>query len=774
MFVSYGPVERVRVEVEGIVQGVGFRPFIYRLAARYGISGWVRNTPGGVLLEGEGEQSSLSAFLHDIGAQAPPLSVISSLRSEMIAATGETGFLILSSSGGENVAQISPDCDVCEECLTELFDPRDRRYLYPFINCTNCGPRYSIITAIPYDRRYTTMERFTMCDDCRAEYEDPANRRFHAQPNACPVCGPAIALLDCSGTAMASDRESRDHGVLGAAIDLLRRGGVLAVKGTGGYHLAVDACNDEAVAKLRRRKQRDEKPFAIMAPDLDRIHSFARCSEREQRLLSGPERPIVLLPKHEVNPIAPLVAPDNGYFGVMLPSTPLHHLLIRDNFSALVMTSGNLSDEPIAYRDREARERLTGIADLFLVHDREIHVRSDDSVIRVFLDNPLFLRRSRGYVPRAIRLPAEQPSVLAVGGELKATVCLTRGDRAFMSQHIGDLKNSATLRSLEQTVAHLESILEIDPAVVAHDIHPDYLSTAYAVELPKVPRIAVQHHHAHMASCMADNRLEGETIGVIFDGTGYGLDGTVWGGEFLVGGYRDFRRQGHFRLVAMPGGDAAVREPFRMALSYLFDRGQGDFNALQLPCLDDVSPHERQLLLRMLERGINSPLTSSCGRLFDAVAALLDVRSRVTYEGQAAIELEALAEQAITDQTYPFSIEESGEGVVLDLRPAVGGLLADLSGENSRPSMARCFHNTVAAATAGVCERIRGRCGLNRVVLSGGVFQNKLLAEGTVSRLMESNFQVFTHRLVPPGDGGLALGQAVVAGRLQRERGVSG
>lgn len=766
---SNGPVERIRVEVEGIVQGVGFRPFIYRLAARYGISGWVRNTPGGVLLEGEGERSQLSAFLLDIRAQAPPLAAISSVQSEKIAVAGEEGFSILPSSGGDNSAQISPDCDVCEECLGELFDPRDRRYLYPFINCTNCGPRYSIITAIPYDRRHTTMERFAMCDDCRAEYEDPSNRRFHAQPNACPVCGPRIALLDSSGREVMQGEGSRGRDVLLAAVNLLQRGGILAVKGIGGYHLAVDACNDAAVANLRRRKQRDEKPFALMAPDLARIKSFASCSEIEQRLLSGPERPIVLLPKREGGTVAPLVAPGNGYYGVMLPSTPLHHLLLRDNFTALVMTSGNQSDEPIAYRDGEARERLAGIADLFLAHDREIHVRSDDSVIRVFLDNPLFLRRSRGYVPRGIRLPADQPSVLAVGGELKATVCLTRGDRAFMSQHIGDLKNSATLDSLEQTVAHLKRILDITPAVVAHDLHPDYLSTAYAVDLPHIPLVAVQHHHAHMAACMAENGLEGESIGVVFDGTGYGLDGTIWGGEFLVGDYRAFRRAGHFRALAMPGGDAAVREPFRMALSCLFDCGERDFSALQLPCLHDVSGQERQLLLRMLERGINSPLTSSCGRLFDAVSALLDVRSRVTYEGQAAIELEALAERAATDREYPFSIEECSGRLVLDMRPTLAELRADLSTDTPRSSMARCFHNSIASATAAMCERIRAASGLNRVVLSGGVFQNKLLAEGTVNRLGERNFQVFTHRLVPPGDGGLALGQAVVAGYIQRE-----
>lgn len=764
MFLTKDPVERIRTEVEGIVQGVGFRPFIYRLASKYGISGWVRNTPAGVLLEAEGAEENVRAFLRDISAEAPPLALITSVRSKKIDVEKTAGFAILASSGGENNAQISPDCDVCEDCLQELFNPHDRRYLYPFINCTNCGPRYSIITGIPYDRQFTTMGRFTMCPDCRAEYEDPSHRRFHAQPNACPVCGPRIIVVDRFGDPIEAVREANHHAYLQFAVNLLQEGGILAVKGIGGYHLAVDACNDVAVRKLRQRKQRDEKPFALMAADINHIDTFAICDDIERRLLRGPERPIVLLPKRNDNAIAPLVAPANGYFGVMLPSTPLHHLLLKDNFTALVMTSGNLSDEPIAYRDSEARERLADIADVFLTHDREIHTRSDDSVIRVFLGNPLFLRRSRGYVPRAIKLPEVQPSVLAVGGELKTTVCLTRNDRAIMSQHIGDLKNSATLRSLEETVAHLENILDIQPAVVAHDLHPDYLSSVYAADQLGIPQIAVQHHHAHMASCMAENDLEGETIGIVFDGTGYGLDGTIWGGEFLVGGYRAFQRHGHLRTVAMPGGDAAIREPFRMALAYLYDLGENDFCGLQFPCLAHVSSQERQLLLKMLERSINTPLTSSCGRLFDAVSALLDVRNKVSYEGQAAIELEAMADQVKSDVVYSFQIEGSAEGLILDMRPALQGVLADLGAEKSRPLIARCFHNTVAAATAEMCQKIRSVNGLNRVVLSGGVFQNKLLAEGTVNRLIEKDFQIFTHRLVPPNDGGLALGQAVVAG----------
>lgn len=752
-------VNRIHIDIEGIVQGVGFRPFIFRLAATHGINGWVRNTSGGVIIEAEGESGNVTAFLMDITAEAPPLAVITDLKSGDIAPVGEKGFVILASAGGANKAQISPDCDVCVDCIREMFDPNDRRYLYPFINCTNCGPRYSIITGIPYDRPFTTMSIFPMCGDCRRDYEDPMDRRFHAQPVACPVCGPRLGLIDAKGDPHGGDPVTE-------AIRILKEGGVLAVKGIGGYHLAVDACNDGAVRELRRRKQRDEKPFALMAPDMDSIAGFAVFDDKEKRLLSGPERPIVLLPKLPGNPIAPTVAPANGYFGVMLPGAPLHHLLLRDNFTALIMTSGNVSDEPIAYRDDEARERLSGIADLFLVHNREIHTRADDSVIRVFQGNPLFLRRSRGYVPRSVKLPASQRSVLAVGAELKAAICLTRDDRAFMSQHIGDLKNASTLQSLEETIAHLEKVLEIRPEMVAHDLHPDYLSSVYASGLKDVPLAPVQHHHAHMASCMAENGMEGETIGVIFDGVGYGLDGTIWGGEFLVGDYRAMERVGHLRQVAMPGGDAAVREPLRMAISYLHDAYGDSLYDIPVPALAEVNERDRQIYLKMLARGINSPLTSSCGRLFDAVAAILGVRSRVSYEGQAAIELEAIAEGSGTDEFYPYSIVSTKGQLVLDMRPMIQVVADDLP-HDSKSDIARRFHNTISMATTDTCGKIRDACGLNRVVLSGGSFQNKLLTEGIYSRLAGDGFDVFTHRLVPPNDGGLALGQAVIAGAKQ-------
>ena len=514
------------------------------------------------------------------------------------------------------------------------------------------------------------MAPFVMCPACQAEYDDPEDRRFHAQPNACPDCGPRLTLADAAGNPVPGEP-------LAEAVRLLGEGKILAVKSTGGYHLAVDAANDAAVRELRRRKQRDEKPFAVMAADMEEIREFARPDPFEERLIASPERPIVLIPRRDGHPLSPAVAPANGYFGVMLPATPLHHLLLRGNFTALVMTSGNLSDEPIAYRDEEARERLGGIADFFLAHDRRIHTRVDDSVIRVFQGNPLFLRRSRGYAPRAIPLPAPQRNVLAVGAELKGAVCLTRGDRAFMSQHIGDLKNPETLASLEVTVAHLRNILEIEPEIVAHDLHPDYLSTRFAGSIPGLPKVAVQHHHAHLAACMAENGLEGEVIGIIFDGTGYGPDGTVWGGEFLVGGYDGYRRLGHFRQVPLPGGDAAVREPYRMAMAWLREAyGPAAFD-LPLPFMTALSAGEKRLFDRMMERGINSPLTSSCGRLFDAVAALLGVRTVATYEGQAAIELEGLAERGAPRPAFSFGIDGQGRRCfMLDFT----GMIRELTG----------------------------------------------------------------------------------------------
>ncbi|GAB7026386.1 carbamoyltransferase HypF [Geotalea toluenoxydans] len=748
--------ERIRVQVEGIVQGVGFRPFVYRLARQRQLTGWVRNTSHGVLLEAEGIRLQLDLFYTALNDEAPPLAAITSINRRIIATENSRDFSILPSSSGGGELQISPDCDVCPDCLAELFDPGDRRYGYPFINCTNCGPRYSIITGVPYDRQATTMADFSMCDDCRAEYENPADRRFHAQPNACPVCGPRLYLITATGEVVAGDPVKE-------AIRLLKSGKIVAVKGTGGYHLAVDPFNSPAVAELRHRKRRSEKPFALMVGDLARAGVLARLDPIEERLLAGPEKPIVLLCKREGNGIVPQVAPANDYLGLMLASTPLHHLLLRD-FLALVMTSGNVSDEPVAYRDSDAVESLTGIADYFLGHDRRVHCRNDDSVIRVFQGKPIFLRRSRGYVPRSIRLHEAQQQVLAVGAELKGAICLTRGDRAFMSQHLGDLKNESNLQFLDQTVSHLRQVLSVNPKVVAHDLHPDYQSTAYAQAANQL-LVPVQHHHAHMASCMAENGLEGQVLGVILDGAGYGADGTIWGGEFLLGDYRRFRRVGHFSQVPLPGGDAAVREPWRMALSHCHAVFGSDAFSLKLPVFSALADGDKRLLQRMLEQGLNSPLTSSCGRLFDGAAALIGVRSRVSYEGQAAMELEALAEKSSSEWHYPYAIVSTDEKFILDCRYIIDGLVNDLLAGEAGANMALRFHKAVAAATADVCVKAGKAHGVSRVVLSGGVFQNKLLAGEVHDRLVAKGFQVFSHRLVPPNDGGLALGQAVIAGR---------
>ncbi|WP_432822901.1 carbamoyltransferase HypF, partial [Trichloromonas sp.] len=623
---------RKTIRIEGIVQGVGFRPFVYQLAVACGLSGWVRNDSRGVLIEAEGEAESLERFMRGLREELPPLASISRFESGEIPSLGAAAFVIAASDSAlERTAQVSPDTYVCPDCLAELFNPGDRRYRYPFINCTNCGPRYTIVTAIPYDRPNTTMAAFPMCPDCLREYENPASRRFHAQPNACAVCGPQLYLFDAGGLTLAASEP------LAAAVDALKAGKIVAVKGLGGYHLAVDAGNDAAVAELRRRKVRDEKPFALMVRGLAEAEILVDIDDTERRLLAGPERPIVLLRQKEDQPLSQLVAPRNRYFGIMLPYTPLHHLLLQE-FPALVMTSANLSDEPIAFEDTEAQQRLGGIADCFLTHNRAIHTRTDDSIARVMAGRPLLLRRSRGYVPRGVFLPKSQLPVLALGAELKNTVCLTRDDRAFLSQHIGDLKNLEVYDSFARTIGHLKELFAIEPAIVAHDQHPDYYSSRFADELPGVRKIAVQHHHAHLASCMAEHGLEGEVLGLIFDGIGFGTDGNIWGGEFLSGGYRSFTRLGHFRYAPMPGGDAATREPLRMALSYLV-QAYGD-ELPDLPAFAGISEKERAILLKMIERGINAPLTSSCGRLFDGVAALIGLRSKVSYEGQAALELE--------------------------------------------------------------------------------------------------------------------------------------
>ena len=761
-------MDRRAIAISGIVQGVGFRPYVYKLASRLHLQGCIRNVAGGVLVEVEGESHALDRFLSELTDKPPPLARIDELNWSSRPPRGEPSFRIEpSESDATSPIFISPDVATCDDCVAELFDPRDRRYRYPFLNCTNCGPRLTIITGAPYDRERTSMAAFAMCPACRAEYEDPSDRRFHAQPIACPSCGPRLEFLNYPGQPV----ETADP--IARAAEALREGKIGAIKGLGGYHLACMAgsgnpLSAHAVAELRRRKHRDEKPFALMVDDLAAAREIGEVSPAEEALLLSPRRPIVLLRRKPAAPVAEGVAPRDPWLGVMLPYTPLHHLLLRElDGNPLVMTSGNRSDEPIAYEDGDALERLAGIADFFLVHNRPIHLRCDDSVTRLVAGVELPIRRSRGDAPRPLFLPFEcRVPTLALGGQLKATFAMGRGRHAFLSHHIGDLDHYEAFRAYTEAIAHYECIFNLRPELLVHDLHADYQSTRYVREHAGLcPTLGVQHHHAHMASCMAENSLREEVIGVTFDGTGLGTDGTIWGGEFLAGGYRAFRRSAHLRPVAMPGGERAIREPWRMAASYLADAGQ---NVSMLS--DRIPVPSLTVVETMITRRINAPLTTSAGRLFDAVAALAGVRQQVSYEGQAAIELEWLASEVAADGVYAFDVVESREGdhpsvesLVLDMRPTMIEIAGDVRCGVSPGVIARRFHSTIVEAIARVCGRLRAKTGLDAVVLSGGVFLNALLTEEVAARLAGDGFRAYRHRHVPPNDGGLSLGQLAVA-----------
>jgi len=746
---------RTAVRVEGIVQGVGFRPFVYSLATGLGLGGLVGNDPDGVFAEVEGPPAAVEAFLRSLARDAPPLARIERITTTAMRPDGTASFSIAPSEAGRpRRTLVSADTATCADCLAELADPADRRFGYPFINCTNCGPRFTIVRGVPYDRPLTTMASFAMCDRCAAEYHDPADRRFHAQPTCCPACGPALALLGPAGAA-------RPGPPLEAAADLLRQGQVLAVKGLGGYHLAVDASSEEAAGALRARKHREDKPFAVMVADVAAARRLCEVDEAAAALLASSRRPIVLLPRRPgADGVAAAVAPGNRQLGLMLPYTPLHHLLLAGVARPMVLTSGNVSDEPIVYRDDEAAQRLGGIADAFLTHDRPIHIRTDDSVVRAFRGREAVLRRSRGYVPEPLGVAVRFPRpVLACGAELKSTFCLARESHAFVSHHIGDLENAETLRSFTEGIEHFRRLFDITPEVVAHDLHPEYLSTKYAADLAGVELVGVQHHHAHIASCLADNRASGPVIGVAFDGTGYGTDGTIWGGEFLIADLAGFERAGHFEPVPMPGGAAAIRQPWRMAAVYLDAAYPGGAYPEGL----EVARRNQRLwpgVLAMARRQVNSPLTSSAGRLFDAVAALLGVRDAINYEGQAAVELEQLADAAERG-AYAAAITPQQPFLVAG-RDLVRAAAEDLAAGAAAPTVAARFHHGVAGLIADGCLLLRERHGLGTVALSGGVFQNLLLLHATVSRLEAHGFAVLVHSRVPCHDGGISLGQAVV------------
>ena len=764
--------------MRGVVQGVGFRPYVYNLARRHRLVGFVLNSPHGVFIEIEAAPAAIEAFLAALPAEAPPLVRIAEIERTEIPVLSEKEFAIRHSQGGESAfALIPPDICVCEACLADTRDPQNRRHEYPFTNCTNCGPRYSIILDVPYDRPLTTMAEFAMCDACRTEYEDPANRRFHAQPNACPVCGPHL-LLHSPNEPATEDPRAGARAILERVADVLRAGGIVAWKGLGGYQLACDARQPAAVEELRRRKKRSEKPFAVMVGDLESAESLCWLSPRERDVLLSPERPIVLLRRRPGADLAEGVSPGNPATGVMLPCTPMHDLLFRilrerwDAPPALIMTSGNISEEPIVVDNAEAEETLAGIADLFAHHNRRIHTRVDDSVVRVVGEEPMLIRRARGYAPVPVWLGRGEAEVLACGAQQKNTLCLTRAGFALPSQHLGDLENFETLRFFEETLERMSRLFHVTPTAVAHDLHPGYLSTQFALQRQGMRLIGVQHHHAHIASCMAEHGLEGRVIGVAWDGTGFGTDGTIWGGEFLVAGYLGFDRFARLRPVLLAGGDSGVREPWRVARACLLDA----LGAIPAGARSDAmaAPERLRIVDAMLQRHVNTVPTSSAGRLFDAVASLIGLRHSVSFEGQAAMMLEAAAEacREPPDQPYEFALA-GGSPVGIDLRPMIRQIVEDVQRGEPRPRIAARFHTTLVAAIAAVCSRMRDELALTRVCLSGGCFQNARLLSGCLRTLREDGFEVFSQRAVPANDGGISLGQAAIACEILRSEGTA-
>ena len=820
---------RLKLAIRGAVQGVGFRPFVFRLATGLKLAGWVNNSPQGVFIEVEGPRAALEKFLLRLETEKPPRSSIQSFEASWLDAVGFKDFEIRASeTGGEKTALVLPDIATCPDCLREIFDPKDRRYRYPFTNCTNCGPRFSIIESLPYDRANTSMKSFTMCPQCQAEYDDPRDRRFHAQPNACPVCGPHLELWRSGVRENAANFSSktsqprsaeRSYDALLAAATAIRAGKIVAIKGLGGFHLMADARNEKAVQLLRERKHREEKPFALMFPSLEAIKTICEVSPLEERLLRSPEAPIVLLrrlrfdfPTDEkfqrmkkksagtFHPLADSVAPGNPHLGVMLPSNPLHHLLLAELGFPIVATSGNLSDEPICTDEREAFERLSGIADVFLVHNRPIVRHVDDSVVRVMLDRELVLRRARGYAPLPIQLvgadvrrlklqkqnESEPPHVgsykttLAVGAHLKNAVALSVGDQVFISQHIGDLETEQAHAAFRRVIADFGKLYGVKPQIVAADLHPDYLSTKFALERRAPARlestvrsqaeavlgapqiVQVQHHIAHVLSCMAENELSPPALGVSWDGTGYGTDGTIWGGEFFQVADKHVERITHLRPFRLPGGDKAVREPRRPAIGLLYELfGDAAFEMTHLPPFQDIPTVELNAIKGMLRRKLNSPQTSSMGRLFDGVASLINLRQQIRFEGQAAMELEFALDGIKTDEFYNLSLVTCHSSLVLDWSPMIGAILSDVQNGVPGGRISAKFHNALAEAVVAVAKKI----GEQRVMLSGGCFQNRYLTERTVRRLQAEGFRPYWHQRVPPNDGGIALGQVMAAFR---------
>ena len=785
---------RSKIKITGIVQGVGFRPFVYGLAKDLGLKGWVRNTSAGVDIDVEGNHTKIDHFLKTLNNGAPPLSRIDTLDVDYGEPKGFNSFDILHSESIPGAfIPISPDVSICDDCLRELFDPDDPRYLYPFINCTNCGPRFSIIKDIPYDRPLTTMGVFEMCEFCMNEYQDPLNRRFHAQPVACPNCGPHVWLEESGG----KNTHLHQKDAIDAVIQLLKIGKIISIKGLGGFHLACDATNLEAVKELRNRKLRVDKPFALMMADIETVRNHCFVNNAEETILLSRERPIVLLERKPGSDVSIFVAPNQNTLGVMLPYTPLHYLLFGDPNdrkgtksypSALVMTSGNLSEEPIAYKNQEAIEHLNNLADAYLMHNRDIHMRTDDSVVRLGIADkqkkvnecnqkhpPFMIRRSRGYAPDSISLPFKACRVLAVGPELKNSFCLLNDRYAFLSHHIGDMENYETFKSFEEGIEHYEKLFRIEPEVLACDLHPNYLSSRYAFERANengLPLFKIQHHHAHIASCMVDNGLSSDhtVLGISFDGTGLGSDDAIWGGEFLISDYLGYQRFAHLEYSPIPGGDAAIKKPYKLALAQLWHHNidwDDDLFPVKAACGDELT-----LIHSMLEKNINSPLTSSIGRLFDSVSSLIGVRNGINYEAQAAIELEAIVDH-YESKSYPFEIIKSKRQDKVDdkqIKPIILGtktlfqsIIEDLGKKTHQSRIAARFHNGLVKATIEICQLARKIHGINEIVLSGGVWQNMVLLERAYQRLNKDGFTVYIHKNIPTNDGGLSLGQAVIA-----------
>ena len=764
---KHQPLSRVRVKLalRGAVQGVGFRPFVHRLATELAVTGWINNSPQGVFVEAESPRPTLEQFLRRIEAEKPPRSFIQSMETTWLDAVGFEKFEIRASeNGGNKSALILPDLATCPDCLREISDPKNRRFHYPFTNCTNCGPRFSIIEALPYDRANTAMKKFVMCPACRKEYDNPQDRRFHAQPNACPVCGPRLEFWEATGAAIFGGDEA-----LRAAAYAIRRGKIVAVKGIGGFHLLTAARNEKAVGLLRERKHREEKPLALMFPSLESVKAVCEVSPLEERLLVSPEAPIVLLRRRPSSEklnlkfqIAENVATHNPSFGVMLPSNPLHHLLLAELKFPVIATSGNVSDEPICTDEFEARERLRGLADFFLVHNRPIVRHVDDSIVRVMLGREMMLRRARGYAPLPVQIQtskSENKNVLAVGAHLKNSVALAVGNNVFLSQHIGDLETEQANAAFRRVTGELPGLYDIEPEMIAADLHPDYQSTRFAQQSGK-KNVGVQHHVAHVLSCIAENEVGLPALGVAWDGTGYGTDGSIWGGEFFLVTEEKIERVAHLLPFRLPGGDKAVKEPRRAALGLLYELyGEAAFEMIHLPPLREMPPVEMITLRGMLQRRFNSPSTSSVGRLFDVVASLVNLRQQMRFEGQAAMELEFALEGVASDARYDLPLVTRGSKLVLDWSLMVHSILIDVNGGVSVAEISAKFHNALAEAVIAVARS----SGLTRVVLSGGCFQNRYLTERTVSRLRAEKFQPYWHQRVPPNDGGIALGQIFAA-----------